>query len=89
MRAPHLVNLTVLNLRRFELGITQAALARRVGVTRGHIAMIETGRRSPGQELAGKIAAEITLDFDEVWMVVDGKFESVAIEPPWGVRAFK
>ena len=46
-------------VRRAILKITQADLARRIGVTRNYISMIETGERPLTDELLPKIAAAL------------------------------
>jgi putative transcriptional regulator len=53
---------------RFEAGeMTQAELARRVGVTRQTIIAIEQGRYSPSLEMAFQIAQAFDVTLDEVF----------------------
>jgi putative transcriptional regulator len=57
---------------RFEAGeMTQAELARRVGVTRQTIIAIEQGRYSPSLEMAFQIAHAFDVTLDDVF-----RFES-------------
>jgi putative transcriptional regulator len=48
-------------------GMTQAELARRLGVTRQTVIAIEQGRYSPSLELAFQIAAEFGVGIDDVF----------------------
>ncbi|MCC4249576.1 MULTISPECIES: helix-turn-helix transcriptional regulator [Microbacterium] len=48
-------------------GMTQAELARRLGVTRQTVIAIEQGRYSPSLELAFQIAAEFGVAIDDVF----------------------
>ena len=53
---------------RFDRGeMTQATLAKRVGLTRQTIIAIEQGRNSPSLEAAFKIAKALKVPFDEVF----------------------
>ena len=53
---------------RFEAGeMTQAELARRVGVTRQTIIAIEQGRYSPSLEMAFRIAHALDVTLDDVF----------------------
>jgi transcriptional regulator with XRE-family HTH domain len=49
----------VLERLRLESGLTQAALARRVGTTQAAISKIETGRTVPGLELLDRLATAL------------------------------
>lgn len=64
----HMERLTVLpgamKAWRKERGISQETLAKRIDVTPGMIALIETGRRQPGAELLARIAAELRVPAD-------------------------
>jgi putative transcriptional regulator len=56
---------------RFETGeMTQAELAKRVGVTRQTIIAIEHGRYSPSLEVAFQIAHALDVTLDEVFQYV-------------------
>ena len=58
---------------RFARGeLTQAELARRVGVTRQTIIAIEQGRYSPSLEMAFQIARALEAPLDEVFHYPDG-----------------
>ncbi len=48
-------------------GMTQAELARRLGVTRQTVIAIEQGRYSPSLELAFQIAAEFGVGIDDIF----------------------
>lgn len=52
---------------RDEAGLTQAELARRIGVTRQTLIAIEQGRYSPTLELAFQIAREFGVTLDAVF----------------------
>lgn len=51
---------------RRRLGLTQLALAQRVGCTESLITKIETGRATPHRELKGAIARELRIATWEV-----------------------
>ena len=55
-----------LQLARQAQGMRQADLARRVGVARPTLALIETGRRRPSAAVAAKLAE--VLDVDPTWL---------------------
>ena len=58
---------------RFEAGeMTQAELARRIGVTRQTIIAIEHGRYSPSLEMAFQIAHVFDRPLDDVFRYDDG-----------------
>ncbi|SKA11842.1 helix-turn-helix transcriptional regulator [Novilysobacter spongiicola] len=66
MTAPPVGN----HLRRLRFehgGLSQEALARRVGVTRQTIIAIEGGRYAPSLELAMRLARSFDLSVDEVF----------------------
>ena len=52
-------------------GITQAELARRIGVTRQTLIAIEQGRYSPSLEMAFKIARVFAVPLDDVFQYPD------------------
>lgn len=59
---------------RFEAGeMTQAELARRVGVTRQTILAIEQGRYSPSLEVAFKVAAVFRVPLERVFQYPSGE----------------
>ena len=61
---------------RFARGeMTQAELARRVGVTRQTVIAIEQGRYSPSLEVAFQIARALGAPLDEVFQLTDGGHE--------------
>ena len=61
---------------RFERNMTQEELALRTGVSRQTIMSIERGRTNPSVLLAYKIAAALTTDITEVF-VMEGKLAPV------------
>jgi putative transcriptional regulator len=59
---------------RFGCGeMTQADLARRIGVTRQTIIAIEQGRYSPSLEVAFQIARVFKVSLDEVFQYPEGE----------------
>lgn len=52
--------------KRERLGISQGALAERVGVDRSHISHIESGRKKASAELLGKIISALDLPVEEL-----------------------
>jgi putative transcriptional regulator len=55
--------------RRLELGLTQAALAERVGVTRKTVNTVENGVFSPSALLALKLAATLAVPVENLFWV--------------------
>lgn len=55
--------------RRLEVGLTQAALAERVGVTRKTVNTIENGVFSPSALLALKLAAALAMPVEQLFWV--------------------
>jgi putative transcriptional regulator len=66
MVKPTRVTNTIRALRE-EAGLTQAELARRIGVTRQTLIAIEQGRYSPSLELAFQISREFGVGLDAVF----------------------
>ncbi|PKI89637.1 transcriptional regulator [Actinomycetales bacterium SN12] len=66
MVRPTLVTNTI-RPRREEVGMTQAELARTIGVTRQTLIAIEQGRYSPTLELAFQIARAFGVGIDDVF----------------------
>jgi DNA-binding XRE family transcriptional regulator len=48
-------------------GLTQVALAERIGVKQPHVARWETGRVEPGARTAIKIARAVNAKVEDVW----------------------
>jgi putative transcriptional regulator len=63
----------VLRLRQLRRAreMTQAALGRRVGLTKTSIAMIEAGQRKPSFDKAGLLAAEFGRSIEELFTYVE------------------
>jgi transcriptional regulator with XRE-family HTH domain len=55
-----------LKTRREALGLTQRALAQKLGVEASHVAFIESGRRKPSLKLVARIADTLGLDRQEL-----------------------
>src|SRR5712691_5606834 len=55
-----------LKSRREALGLTQRALALKLGVEASHVAFIESGRRKPSLKLVARIADTLGLDRQEL-----------------------
>jgi transcriptional regulator with XRE-family HTH domain len=58
-----------LKSRREFLGLTQRALADKLGVKASHVAFIESGRRKPSLKLVAPIADTLDLDRQEVLLL--------------------
>lgn len=65
--------------RRKELGMTQAALAEQAGVSASYVTLIETGKRSVGGALLGRIARALQTGLDALDNA-DGRRLAVALE---------
>ncbi len=63
MRAP--IGLRI-STRRKAIGVSQAALARSVGVSPSYLNLIEANKRQVGGSLLRRIAAELAMDMDEL-----------------------
>lgn len=58
--------------RRFELGLTQAALATRMGVDDTYISAVETGRRTPdGSPFLEMLGQALELDSDRIHQLMN------------------
>ena len=57
---------------REQAGLTQAELAKRIGVTRQTLIAIEQGRYSPTLELAFQISRVFVTGLDDVFQYPDG-----------------
>jgi transcriptional regulator with XRE-family HTH domain len=75
-----------LKTRREALGLTQRALAQKLGVEASHVAFIESGRRKPSLKLVARIADTLGLDRQEVLVLAHpeakGLLTSANLEPP-------
>ena len=60
---------TGLKLRRTELGLTQAELAERVGVTRKTINTVENGVFTPSAMLAIKLAEALSVPVEKLFWI--------------------
>lgn len=56
-----------LKLYRTRKNITQVELAKKTGVTKDYISMIERGKRNPGIFLAKRIAVILDATLDEIF----------------------
>ena len=63
--------LTKLKERRTELGLTQAELAERVGVTRKTVNTVENGVFVPSTILALKLATALNRSVEELFSVIE------------------
>ncbi|HKV55395.1 MAG TPA: helix-turn-helix transcriptional regulator [Candidatus Binataceae bacterium] len=75
-----------LKTRREALGLTQRALAQKLGVEASHVAFIESGRRKPSLKLVARIADTLGLDRQEVLVLAHPEAKALLtssiIEPP-------
>ncbi len=71
MGRPTRVTNRIKDLRAAAGDLTQAELARRIGVTRQTVIAIEQGRYSPTLELAFQIARVLGVPLDEVFQYPD------------------
>ncbi|MCY3507108.1 MAG: helix-turn-helix transcriptional regulator [Chloroflexi bacterium] len=56
--------------RQARLSLSQNGLARRLGVTSGHLSLILSGRRRPSPELRGRMLSVLGASFDDLFYVV-------------------
>ena len=66
---------------RAENHVTQVQLAARLGVSKGTVAMWETGRSWPSAALLPQIAAALQCSIDELYVAPEPAFIQLAIEP--------
>ncbi|MFJ9895279.1 helix-turn-helix domain-containing protein [Streptomyces sp. NPDC091280] len=52
--------------RRVEAGLSQVSLARRVGVTKGHLSLVESGGRGASPELLGRLANALSCEIADL-----------------------
>jgi transcriptional regulator with XRE-family HTH domain len=75
-----------LRTRREALGLTQRALAQKLGVEASHVAFIESGRRKPSLKLVARIADTLGLDRQELLVLSHPEAEALLtpskLEPP-------
>ena len=71
-----MLNTRKLREARQKAGLSQAELARRVGVSQGLIWAIERGTKRPSIEVLAKIASELSLSLDEILPVVNDTQEA-------------
>ncbi|GAA1283283.1 transcriptional regulator [Planotetraspora silvatica] len=76
MVKPTRVTNTIRSLRFADGEMTQAELARRIGVTRQTVIAIEQGRYSPSLEMAFQIARVFGVPLDEVFQYGDSEGET-------------
>ena len=76
MAKPTRVTNSIRTLRFMKDEMTQAELARRVGVTRQTIIAIEQGKYSPSLEVAFLIARALDVPLDGVFAYPDGEAEA-------------
>jgi transcriptional regulator with XRE-family HTH domain len=60
---------TVLKRQRHALGLTQRALASKLGVKASHIAYLESGRRKPSLSLLSRIEGVLGLDSRDLFLL--------------------
>jgi putative transcriptional regulator len=73
MVKPTLVTNSIRELRAAHGDLTQAELARRIGVTRQTLIAIEQGRYSPSLELAFQISRVFGVGLDDVFQYPAGE----------------
>lgn len=72
--------------RRRELGLTQEALAERVGVTRQTLGAVESGRSAPSTAIALRLARELSSRVEDLFWVDDGGDEIQAYLAAGSIR---
>lgn len=55
-----------LRRRRVEAGLSQVSLARTVGVTKGHMSLLESGGRGASPELLARIATAVNCEIADL-----------------------
>lgn len=63
--------MTLVEIRK-QAQMTQAALAKRVGISRVNIARYESGARRPSPAVAERIAKALGMDIETMWTVLYG-----------------
>ncbi len=75
-----------LKTRREALGLTQRALAQKLGVEASHVAFMESGRRKPSLKLVARIADTLGLDRQELLVLAHPEaiplLTAPKLEPP-------
>jgi transcriptional regulator with XRE-family HTH domain len=66
-----------LRTRREALGLTQRALAQKLGVEASHVAFIESGRRKPSLKLVARMADALGLDRQELLVMTHPEAEAL------------
>lgn len=51
----------VLSSLRHELGLSQSAIAARLGTTQRHVSFLETGRSQPSRAMLGRLVTDLNL----------------------------
>ena len=67
MSRPRFREPTALTRARVAAGLTQAQAAKRLGVSQSSYSMIESGGRTPGVDLAQRIARLVGRSVAELW----------------------
>lgn len=67
--------------RREGLGLTQRALALRLGVEASHVAFIETGRRKPSLKLVARMADILGVDSQNLLILAHPEAKALLAEP--------
>ncbi|KAA3621991.1 MAG: ImmA/IrrE family metallo-endopeptidase [Proteobacteria bacterium] len=68
--------------RRRELGVTQAAMARRLGISASYLNLIEANKRALGGELLGRLAELLDLEIDVLTGAVERRLSDDLRELP-------
>ena len=69
-----------LRSRREGLGLTQRALAQKLGVEGSHVALIESGRRRPSLKLVGRIADTLGVDRQDLLILAHPEAKALIAE---------
>ncbi|HUA32924.1 MAG TPA: helix-turn-helix domain-containing protein [Candidatus Binataceae bacterium] len=67
----------VLKSRRKALGLSQRALAAKLGVEASYVAFLESGRRKPSLSLAQRLARTLGVDRQELFLLVHPEAKSM------------
>ena len=67
----------VIEDRRHELGMTQEAIAKKVGVRANYIGYLERGMRHPSQKVVEKLSNALKLDAQDLYLLANPRVRAL------------